>query len=265
MEQTPETVAAISDPGEVDRASHNRGDRIVVAISNVFAWLFPILMIVICAQVVLRGIGHNQAWMDDLQWWLYGMSALIGIAYAVTTNSHVRVDIFYDSFSQRKKLTYNIIGLVWLFLPFIMISWDVTLSYGLSSYFTDEGSSSPNGLHNLWILKLFMNVAFLFVAFATWAAYVRSLSLMTKPLLWKQLLFALPSVILACNYLIYYVMAGIVIVTNPEVDSLRKAVRTPAFGEIEVGPWEILYTVIGAFVMAATLIIIARIFARKES
>ena len=90
-----EMPAAIYDPGEVGRENHNRADRFVVGLSNIFAWLFPILMIAICAQVVLRQAGHNQAWLDDLQWWLYGAAVLVGVAYAVTTNSHVRVDIFY--------------------------------------------------------------------------------------------------------------------------------------------------------------------------
>ena len=77
---------------------------LIVFISTLFAWLFPFLMVAICAQVVLRGAGMNQAWLDDFQWWLYGSAVLVGIAYAVTTNSHVRVDILYDGFSLSEHL-----------------------------------------------------------------------------------------------------------------------------------------------------------------
>ena len=101
--QQPDELIKLSDPGEVGRDEHTPADRVVVWFSNFFAWLFPILMIAICAQVVLRQMGNNQAWLDDLQWWLYGAAVLIGIAYAVTTNSHVRVDIFYDNYDARKK------------------------------------------------------------------------------------------------------------------------------------------------------------------
>ena len=263
-EQSPDAIAAITDPGEVGRAEHNKGDRFVITVGNVFAWLFPILMIAICAQVVLRGMGHNQAWLDDLQWWLYGAAAMIGIAYAVTTNSHVRVDIFYDNFPRRKQTVYDIIGLVWLFLPFIMISWDVTLGYGLSSFFTDEGSSSPNGLHNLWILKLFVNAAFVLVAIAVWSAYVRALSRLTRPALWKQMLFAFPSTVFAVNLAIYYALVGWVMMTDPEADNMRKALRAPVFDDFKVGPYDLLYTVVAAFVIAVLLIVLARVFARKE-
>ena len=89
---------AITDPGERLRAEHYKIDRFVIAVSNVMSWIFPILMFAIVAQVVMRKMGHNQAWLDDGQWWLYGIAMMAGFAYAITTDSHVRVDIFYQNF-----------------------------------------------------------------------------------------------------------------------------------------------------------------------
>ncbi len=106
-------------------------------------------------------MGHNQAWLDDFQWWLYGAAVLVGIAYAVTTNSHVSVDIFYDRFDARRKARVDVFALVWCLLPFAILCWDVTLGYAISSVVSDEGSDSPNGLHNLWILKTALNLSFL--------------------------------------------------------------------------------------------------------
>ena len=108
MAEKQEVVAAITDPGEVGRAEHNRGDRFMIAVGNLAAWLFPLLILAICIQVVIRQAGHNQAWLDDLQWWLYGVAVLVGIGYAVTTNSHVRVDIFYDNFAKRKQMIVDV-------------------------------------------------------------------------------------------------------------------------------------------------------------
>ena len=73
----PETMVAITDPGEIDRADHGLLDRLVVRLANLCAWIFPILMLAICSQVVLRQLGHNQAWLDDFQWWLYGAAVLV--------------------------------------------------------------------------------------------------------------------------------------------------------------------------------------------
>jgi len=265
MAELEEFVAAISDPGEIGRAEHNRGDRFVVRVSNVAAWLFPILMLVICAQVVLRQLGHNQAWMDDLQWWLYGAAVLMGIAYAVTTNSHVRVDIFYDNFETRKRIRTDILGLVWLFLPFIILCWDVTFDYALTSIHADEGSDSPNGLHNLWLLKSFMNVAFIFIAIAIWAAYVRLLSMLTRPALWKQLLFAFPSVAYIMNLAFYYAAFGVAWLLREEGASARDVGRSAIFGAFEFSVHEMRYTVLAGLVLAVAAIVVARLFDRGEA
>ena len=232
-------IVAISDPGEVGRATHTRGDRAIVAVSNLFAWLFPILMLVIVVQVLLRNFGRvgvgpgNQAWMDDLQWWLYGAAVLVGVGYAVTTNSHVRVDIFYDGFRPAKQRRWDIFGLAWLFLPFVILSWDVTLAYALQSIASGEGSSSPNGLHGLYLLKTFVNVAFLFIAVATWFAYVRMLGRLTWPHWWKRLLFAFPSAWFAIQLAVFYAGAwGMVLLGGAE--DFRRATRADFFGEVDL-------------------------------
>lgn len=257
-----EPVVAISDPGEVDRASHSKGDRFIIAISNVFAWLFPILVIAICAQVVLRSSGVNQAWLDDLQWWLYGSAVLVGIAYAVTTDSHVRVDIFYDNFSKAKQQKINIFGLAWLFLPFVILSWDITIHYAVSSVAAWEGSDSPNGLHNLWILKVLMNLTFIIIGLATWFAYVRNLSNLCEPLWWRKLLYAFPSVMFLVNLSVYYAAWWIVWLSSPPDMNARRVTRHWFFDEIEVGVEEIKITIIVSLVLTIAIIGVARLMAR---
>lgn len=250
----PEMPVAIYDPGEIDREQHTRGDRFVVGISNIFAWIFPILMIAICAQVVLRQMGNNQAWLDDFQWWLYGAAVLVGVAYAVTTNSHVQVDIFYDNYDAKRKARIDIFALVWCFLPFTILSWDVTLGYAISSIVADEGSDSPNGLHNLWILKTLLNLSFLLIAVAIWSMYLRRMKVLTEPTLGKQLLWAFPSTMFAVNLAIYYAIYGYHWLTLPEGDNPRTISRKPIFDEFDLGPWEIKYTIV--ITLALTIIII---------
>ncbi|MEO1638897.1 MAG: TRAP transporter small permease subunit [Pseudomonadota bacterium] len=256
--EKPEELVAISDPGEVGRAEHNRGDRFVVFISNIAAWLFPILMLAITAQVILRNSGMNQAWLDDLQWWLYGAAVLVGVGYAVTTDSHVRVDIFYEGFADEKKTRINIFAIGWLFLPFIVLSWDVTYDYALSSIRADEGSDSPNGLHNLWILKVFMNVAFIFIGIACWAAVIRNIKRLHPPKLWRQLWGTFPGTFLILNLAIYYGLLIIATLTAPEGTSARDIRRGPLFGEVEFGNYEVTYTVLATIILTPLLILVLR-------
>lgn len=256
-----EDLIKLSDPGEVGRAEHNRGDRFIVGISNIAAWLFPVLMIAICSQVVLRGAGMNQAWLDDFQWWLYGAAVLVGIGYAVTTNSHVRVDIFFDNFSIEKKTKIEIFALVWLFLPFIIMCWDFTLHYAISAVIADEGSDSPNGLHNLWILKIVLNVSFIFIGVAIWSAYVRFLARLTEPTLWKQMLIAFPSTMFLVNLVVFYVIWWFLRLTTPDVND-RQIGRHWIFDEMELGAQEIRYTIMITLVVTILVIGLARLMSR---
>ncbi|MEM9707910.1 MAG: TRAP transporter small permease subunit [Pseudomonadota bacterium] len=266
-----DTVAAVTDPSEVGREFHNAGDRLTITVSNLFAWFFPFLMMIICVQVVLRTLGRagigpgNQAWMDDLQWWLYGAAVLIGIGYAVTTNSHVRVDIFYDSFPERKKRRFDIFALTWLFLPFIILCWDVTIHYAIASVVADEGSSSPNGLHNLWILKVFMNVSFIVLGVAAWSAYVRLLAELTEPKLWRKLLYAFPSTMFLVNLVVFYAIWWVIFLTSPEGTQTRAVGRNAIFDEFEFGNWEIKYTIAITLVATLLLIALARVLDRSAA
>lgn len=266
---TEEVIAAVNDPGELNKETHNKGDRITVAVANIFAWLFPILMLVICTQVVLRTLGRsdigpgNQAWMDDLQWWLYGAAVLIGIGYAVTTNSHVRVDIFYEKFRTRKKHRVEVFALAWLFMPFIILCWDVTVHYAIASVVADEGSDSPNGLHNLWFLKVLMNLSFLLIFFAAWSAYSRYLALLTQPVLWKKLLFAFPTTMFLVNLAVFYVIWWVIYLTSPEGTNARQVGRAEIFDEMEIGVWDIKYTIMITLVVTIVVIGAARLLDRS--
>lgn len=255
---------SLSDPGEVGREAHNRADRISVGISNVFAWIYPVLMLAIVAQIFLRGAGNNQAWLDDLQWWLYGAAVMVGIGYAVTTTSHVRVDIFFANFRQRRKSRIEVFGLVWLFLPFILLAWDMTFHYAVSSVLSREGSDSPNGLHGLYLLKIFLNISLAFVAFTIWAAYVRFLSTLTNPVLWKQLFFALPSTMFMINLTIYYVMYWFIRLTGGEELDVRRITREPPFEPIIFLGIEILPTMIATFIGTAVIIAGAFLLSRRS-
>ncbi|MEM9787417.1 MAG: TRAP transporter small permease subunit [Pseudomonadota bacterium] len=260
--QSVEEIAAVNDPGEVGKAEHNLGDRLTVVISNIFAWIFPFLMIAICSQVVLRGAGMNQAWLDDFQWWLYGSAVLVGIGYAVTTNSHVRVDIRYDNFPEAKKLRTDVFALAWLFLPFIILCWDVTIHYAIASVVADEGSDSPNGLHNLWILKIMMNVSFIIIGFAAWSAYVRYLAKLMKPTLSRQLIYAFPTTMFLINLVVYYVIWWFIYVTSPADTTMREVGRAAIFDEFELGVYDIKYTMVITLVVTLLVIGLARILDR---
>ncbi len=223
-----EEILAISDPGEKNRDQHTRIDRLMINIGNVVAWAFPLLMAAIVAQVFLRGSGLNQAWLDDLQWWIYGFAMVTGFGYAITTNSHVRVDIFHQNFSEQKKARWEAIALGWLLLPFIALMIDVLITYASQSIEANEGSASPNGLHNVWILKASLPVLFLLAGLAAYASFKRNLAKFSPISLGHQLIWLFPTAVFIAWRLVVNAAWWVIYFTNSEIKP-RRILREPFF------------------------------------
>lgn len=219
---------AITDPGEVERNQHVWGDRLMIRVGNVVAWLFPILMIAICTQVVIRKMGFNQAWLDDAQWWLYGIAMLTGFGYAITTQSHVRVDIFHANYSLEKKAKTEIFAVGWLLLPFMIFMADILIHYAYSSWLAGEGSDSPNGLHMLYLLKISLPILFLCAITAAFAVLYRQVRILDRPTLFNMILAGLPAFLFIAERVIRYVFYWIIALTDPEINS-RRITREPVF------------------------------------
>lgn len=218
---TIEPVFKISDPGEVNRDQHLWGDRLMINLGNLMAWLFPILMTAIVAQVFMRKAGFNQAWLDDAQWWIYGVALLTGFGYAITTDSHVRVDIFHEKYPEAKKARIEVFALGWLFLPFLAMMFDILIHYAAASWVAGEGSDSPNGLHGLYWLKATLPLLFGAAIIAAFAALYRNLSKLTAPILWHVIIGAFPALWFAVERGVYYILWWVVRLSDPDLNPRR--------------------------------------------
>lgn len=230
---TEDASVAISDPGERLRNEHYFIDRLVIGIGNVVAWIFPILMLAIVAQVVMRKMGHNQAWLDDGQWWLYGFAMITGFAYAITTDSHVRVDIFHQNFSDHKKAKLEIFAIGWLLLPFIGIMVDIMAQYAWSSWIAGEGSDSPNGLHRLYLLKISLPILLTIAGLAALSMLRRNLNKFTSSSALKIVLAALPFFLFLLDRVCYHVFYWFLRFSNPEIKP-RKIAKEPLMEQTTV-------------------------------
>lgn len=221
LAESTDASIAITDPGKRRQEEHYRLDRLVIGIANAVAWIFPLLMFAIVSQVVLRKMGHNQAWLDDGQWWLYGFAMITGFGYAITTDSHVRVDIFHQNYSVTKKAKLEVFAVGWLLLPFIALMVDIMIHYAWASWTAREGSDSPNGLHHLYLLKISLPVLLIVACLAGWSMIKRNLAKFTQPTLAKCMLGALPFCLFVLDRVIYYVFYWFIRLTNPDITPRR--------------------------------------------
>ncbi|WP_420860370.1 TRAP transporter small permease subunit [Algirhabdus cladophorae] len=246
--EAAEASISISDPGEVNRDQHLWGDRLMINIGNITAWLFPLLMVAIVTQVIIRKMGYNQAWLDDAQWWMYGFAMLVGFGYAITTDSHVRVDILHQNFSPERKARIEVFALGWLLLPFLGIMTDFLFHYAVSSVVAREGSDSPNGLHMLYLLKASLPLMFFVAIIAAWSATKRNLG-MLKPVTFARMIMAtLPFAIFVADRIVFYALYWFTRISNPDLNP-RRISREPIF------EYEVLIAVILLALVAAISIL----------
>ena len=94
--------------------------------------------------------------LQELTTYLHATIFMLGIAYTLKHDGHVRVDIFYRNFSKRSQALINVIGGLVFILPIsIFIGWS-SWEYVLASWSIMETSIENNGLPFVYLLKTVM-------------------------------------------------------------------------------------------------------------
>jgi TRAP-type mannitol/chloroaromatic compound transport system permease small subunit len=78
---------------------------------------------------------------------------MLGIAYTLKVDGHVRVDIFYRQFSLQKKAVINLLGAVVFLLPLCLFIFITSFQYVQQAWQIKEHSSDAGGLPIVYLLK----------------------------------------------------------------------------------------------------------------
>ena len=129
-----------------------------------FIWLAILVVGSEFAIVLSRFIfGYEQAFQGDLVRFWYSALYLFASAYALMHEGHVRVDVLYTGFTERKKAWTNSIGSLVLGIPlcliviFLGMSGKASIINGPVTAFeiTQQGS---NGLYLLYLMAIYLAV-----------------------------------------------------------------------------------------------------------
>ena len=156
------TYEAITEHPDADRQKVAETiDKTIKSIGHVVMVANLLLIAAIVAQVTLRyAFNMNFPKLDELQWHVYGLVTMIGVSYALTTDSHVRVDILHMQLSRRAQRIIEILGISALLAPFVYLMVDQGLDYFWESYRVNERSSSATGLPMRWAFKAIIPISF---------------------------------------------------------------------------------------------------------
>lgn len=132
--------------------------RYIDAITNysglALAWL-SLGMAILTALIVLLRYGFNLGSItaQEAVIYMHGCLFMLGAAYTLKTDGHVRVDILYQNFSTRTRAWVNSIGGIVFLLPLCVFIFGVSWNYVIESWAIRESSPEPGGIPAVFLLK----------------------------------------------------------------------------------------------------------------
>ena len=144
-------------PSNVYKNLIDFGDSSIERLGNVLNVLMIALVCVVIVVVVGRYFFEiGSVALQELTTYLHATIFMLGIAYTLKHDGHVRVDIFYRNFSKRSQALINVIGGLVFILPIsVFIGWS-SWEYVLASWSIMETSIENNGLPFVYLLKTVM-------------------------------------------------------------------------------------------------------------
>lgn len=161
----------------------NSIDILNETIGRAASWLVLAMVLLICYDVTMRYSFHQgSVALQELEWHLFALIFLLGSAYTLKHNNHVRVDILYQSqyLSNKHRAMVNILGIILFLIPFCVLILITTWPFVENAYYYLEGSPDPGGLPYRYLLKGSILVAFTLLILQGLAELLRNYLILTK-------------------------------------------------------------------------------------
>lgn len=122
-------------------------DALNRAVGNAVAWLTLAMVLVTTLIVVLRYVFEfGVIWLQESVTWMHAVVFMLGAAYTLQRDEHVRVDVFYRRLDARRRALVDAAGVLLFVLPLcgwiVYESWD----YVRTSWMIAEVSVNAGGL-----------------------------------------------------------------------------------------------------------------------
>ncbi len=144
-------------------------------IGRLVAWLVLFMTLTQFVVVIMRYVfSYGSIQMQESIWYMHGLIFMLGAAYTLAKDGHVRLDVFYREASQRSKAWINLCGSVIFLLPFCIANFDFAWSLVLNSWAVREGSPETAGLPYIYLLKTVILIFSILVAMEGVCIAIRS-------------------------------------------------------------------------------------------
>ena len=128
-------------------SSPNILDRISSTTGKLISWLTLLMVIVMSVIVAMRYVfDAGLIWLQESVIWMHAAVFMIGAAYTLLHEDHVRVDIFYRKMSDRSRAIVDVSGVIVFLLPLCVFLAFKAYDFAAASWSLHESSREPGGL-----------------------------------------------------------------------------------------------------------------------
>jgi TRAP-type mannitol/chloroaromatic compound transport system permease small subunit len=128
-------------------------------------WLVLVMTVICASNATVRFIfNFSSNGLLEIQWYLFAAVFLLGSAYTLQRNEHVRIDVIAGKLSAKGQAWIDIIGTLFFLLPMVVTVLWLSLPLVAESIKISEMSANAGGLIR-WPVKLVLPVAFTLLAF----------------------------------------------------------------------------------------------------
>ncbi len=139
--------------------------------------LFIGLLFNVFYDVLMRYVFNDVSiGMQELEWHLYAAIFLLGIPSVIQHGGHVRVDLIYENLPLKGKAWIDLLGCVFLLIPFTLLVGYYGIGFAHEAYALGETSGDPGGLPYRWIIKAVIPFAFFSMAISGLGMIIRSIN-----------------------------------------------------------------------------------------
>lgn len=144
-------------------------------------WGVVAMALIQFSSVILRHVfGVNFILVQESVAYLHGAVFLLASGYALLTDDHVRVDIFYRDASPRRRAIVDFAGSYAFLFPFCLLALWTSSPYVAASWSVFEGSPEQSGIQGVFILKSLIPIFAMLLAMAGFVRAAEAADLLSR-------------------------------------------------------------------------------------
>ncbi len=122
-------------------------DRVSSVAGQAVSWLTLLMVLVTVVIVIMRyAFDAGLIWLQESLTWMHAVVFMLGAAWTLQQDEHVRVDVFYRTMGVRQRALVNLLGVVLFVYPLCGFIFYEALDYVQRAWAFREISRDSGGL-----------------------------------------------------------------------------------------------------------------------